>query len=114
MVTLKDIYYRPVLDQVMISVDGATCQILHEGKWIPGSFDRNIRIDQPTHGRGQIHAHILGRKGNEIGVVNIDGHAGADGPAGTITINWPCDGKPSSALFTSMDNGLDSPGRWVG
>jgi hypothetical protein len=48
---------------------------LREGRWIPGRFDKNIRIDQPTHGVGQTHAHVLGRKGEELGVVNFDGSA---------------------------------------
>ena len=33
-----------------------------EGKWISGRFDRNIRIDHPTHGVWQTHAHVLGRR----------------------------------------------------
>ena len=40
-----------------------------------GRFASNIRIDQPTHGVGQTHAHVYGRKGDEIGVVNFDGSA---------------------------------------
>jgi hypothetical protein len=42
---------------------------LDEGKWI----QNDIRIDQANYGAGQTHAHIYGRKGNELGVVNIDG-----------------------------------------
>lgn len=61
------------ITDVVITTDGGTSEVLHEGKWIPGRFDRNIRIDQPTHGAGQTHAHVLGRKGEEIGVVNFDG-----------------------------------------
>ena len=28
-----------------------------------------------TYGAGQTHAHVLGRKGNEYGVINLDGSA---------------------------------------
>ena len=63
----------PVLDEVLVTEDGEIFHVLREGKWISGRFDRNIRIDQPTHGAGQTHAHVLGRKGEEVGVVNVDG-----------------------------------------
>jgi hypothetical protein len=69
----KEFANMPVLDEVFTTNDGETGEVLREGKWVSGRFDRNIRIDQPTHGVGQTHAHILGRKGNEIGVVNFDG-----------------------------------------
>lgn len=46
---------------------------LQEGKFVSGRFEGNIRIDNATYGAGQRHAHILGRKGNDIGVVNVDG-----------------------------------------
>lgn len=62
-----------ILDEVLVSEDNATFERLDEGKWVKGRFDKNIRIDQPTHGVGQSHAHVYGRKGNEIGVVNLDG-----------------------------------------
>lgn len=71
----KEFVDLPVVTEVAITCDGSTTEVLHEGKWISGRFDRNIRIDQPTHGVGQIHAHVLGRKGEEIGVVNFDGSA---------------------------------------
>lgn len=66
------------LEQVYIvdaTADGSSIQTLEEGKWIDGRFPSNIRIDQPTHlgGDGQAHAHVYGRRGNEIGVVNFDG-----------------------------------------
>jgi hypothetical protein len=39
-----------------------------------GDRDHTVGIDHATHGGpGQTHAHVLGRKGNEIGVVNADG-----------------------------------------
>lgn len=46
---------------------------LHEGKFISGRFDRNIRIDNANYGPGDRHAHVLGRKGNEVGIVKVDG-----------------------------------------
>src|SRR2546423_1197172 len=71
--TFKQFLYPPILDQVLITEDGEGFDLLREGNWVTGRFDRNIRIDHPTHGAGQTHAHVLGRKGMEIGVVNIDG-----------------------------------------
>jgi hypothetical protein len=69
----------PTIDEVFIfNQPGRECEVLREGQWIRGRFDRNIRIDHPVHGVGQTHAHILGRKGNELGVVNIDGTASHD------------------------------------
>lgn len=62
-----------ILNNVLLTSDGQSGEALHEGQWIRGRFERNIRIDHPTHGAGQTHAHVLGRKGEEIGVVNIDG-----------------------------------------
>ncbi|BAQ48066.1 hypothetical protein [Methylobacterium aquaticum] len=59
--------------------DGGALLRLDEGKWIPGRFDNNIRIDQPTHLLGgDPHAHVFGRKGNELIVVNLDGSASHD------------------------------------
>lgn len=63
------------IDEVFVADDGGSVEVLREGKWIPGRFSANIRIDQPTHGAGEAHAHIYGRKGNEIGVVNKSGTA---------------------------------------
>ena len=65
----------PLLAGIIIADDDVHFERLDEGYWISGKFDRNIRIDQPTYGAGQRHAHILGRKGQEIGVVNLDGSA---------------------------------------
>ncbi len=55
-------------------------RILHEGRWITGRFPDNIRIDRSTHFAGSTisiagleHAHVYGRKGDLIGVVNFDG-----------------------------------------
>lgn len=46
-----------------------------ERKWVSGRFERNIGIDQPTHlqDSGQTHAHVMGRRGKELGVVNLNG-----------------------------------------
>jgi hypothetical protein len=63
------------LSEILISEDNAGFERLDEGKWVKGRFDKSIRIDQPTHGVGQMHAHVYGRKGVEIGVVNFDGTA---------------------------------------
>lgn len=71
----KEFVGLPVITRIVIALDDDTFELLQEGKWISGRFERNIRIDQPTHGAGQPHAHVLGRKGNEIGVVNLDGSA---------------------------------------
>ncbi|WP_454720434.1 MULTISPECIES: hypothetical protein [Cupriavidus] len=65
-----------LLDEVMLTTDGVSVEVLREGrKWVSGRFERNIGIDQPTHLAvdGQQHAHIYGRKGQELGVVNLDG-----------------------------------------
>jgi|SRR5579859_719503 len=66
-----------MIEEVFITPDGSQVQILHEGKWIDGRFEHNIRIDYDTHsgGRAQRHAHVLGRRGKELGVVNFDGTA---------------------------------------
>jgi hypothetical protein len=64
----------PRFDSVFIEpASGTVWQSIEEGKVVNGRFEDNIRIDQPTHGVGQTHAHIYGRKGNQIGVINIDG-----------------------------------------
>lgn len=77
MITFKEFLGKdmPVLEDVFLSEDGATFQMLQEGKWISGRFENNIRIDYATHGAGQTHAHVYGRKGDEIGVVNLNGSA---------------------------------------
>ena len=79
---LDELFPRPqmlpeTLDSVFIRHENHTLELLEEGKWVAGRFERNIRIDHPTHlhGNGQVHAHVLGRKGDELGVVNFDGTA---------------------------------------
>lgn len=61
------------IDAIFLSENGTDAQVFNEGMWVNGRFPQSIRIDQPTHGVGQTHAHVYGRKGDEIGVVNIDG-----------------------------------------
>lgn len=75
---LNEIVPSPiVLDAILISDSPQITdfQLLNEGQWIRGRFDRNLRIDQPTHlaGDGQTHAHVYGRKNDQLGVVNLDG-----------------------------------------
>lgn len=74
---ITEITDLPMLDQILISVGAqqTTFQRLVEGQWISGRFANGIRVDQATHGAGQKHAHVYGRKGTEIGVVNVDGSA---------------------------------------
>jgi len=72
-VRFKEFNDLEVIDLIMLPGENKECEVLREGKWVRGRFDRNIRIDQPTHGVGQTHAHIYGRKGDVIGVVNFDG-----------------------------------------
>jgi hypothetical protein len=52
-------------------------QLLREGKYIAGRFPTSIRIDVATHLGGTVppHAHVFGRRGDELGVVNLDGTA---------------------------------------
>jgi hypothetical protein len=73
MVRFKEFESLPVLQGVLILSDSSAFERLDEGKWIPGRFRDNIRIDQATHGVGQTHAHVYGRNRGEIGVVNLDG-----------------------------------------
>lgn len=64
------------LDEVLVvQPDLVHFGLLREGKVIPGRFPSSIRIDQPTHlhGDGDPHAHVFGRKGDQLGVVNFDG-----------------------------------------
>lgn len=65
----------PILSDIYVFEADQNFVRLDEGQRISGRFEHNIRIDQPTYGAGQQHAHILGRKGNELGVVNLDGSA---------------------------------------
>ena len=69
----KEFIKLPQLDQVILVAGDGTVELQEGRKWVSGRFDRNIGIDQPSHGVGQQHAHVYGRKGNEIVVVNLDG-----------------------------------------
>lgn len=60
--------------RVEACVGGEKLLKLDEGKWLSGRFDNNIRIDQATHLLGgDPHAHVFGRKGDELVVVNLNG-----------------------------------------
>jgi hypothetical protein len=65
----------PFIDEVLIVSEDFSVELLQEGKWISGRFPDNIRIDLATHGAGQTHGHVYGRKGNELLAVNVDGTA---------------------------------------
>jgi hypothetical protein len=63
----------PFLDDVIVTEDLVSAQLIREGKEYNGRFEGSLRVDNPTHGVGMRHAHVLGRKGEELGVVNYDG-----------------------------------------
>jgi len=67
----------PFIEDITITGDHVSYQRLYEGKFVDGRFKGNIRIDQSTHlhGAGSAHAHVYGRNGNELVVVNVDGSA---------------------------------------
>lgn len=69
----KEISFDALLVLPSLTVTKGKILVLKEGKTYTQNLSGKIRIDNPTHGVGQRHAHIYGRKGNEIGVVNIDG-----------------------------------------
>ena len=75
------------IEQVFNSTDGKRFELLREGKWVPGRFGHNIRIDQPTHlhGVGQQHATVYGRTktGKPLVIVNFDG-TGSHGTQGRL------------------------------
>lgn len=73
----------PELDEVFVTEDGINITILREGKEYKGSFEKSIRVDNPTHGVVMRHAHVFGRKGNQIVAVNVDG-SGSHGTKGRI------------------------------
>lgn len=75
----------PLIDDVTVTADGVTFQRLDEGKFVDGRFERNIRIDQSTHLRGDssVHAHVYGRKGGQLVVVNVNG-TGSHGSKGRL------------------------------
>jgi hypothetical protein len=77
MLKFVDFNQVPVLDQIIVSTDGETAQVLRERTWISGRFERNIGIDDATSGDGRENIHVLGRKGEQlVVVVNLDGTGG--------------------------------------
>jgi len=87
--TVEDIQHADILFDEIILYDDHDQQvgIIEEGKWVHKHVANPFRVDQPTHGVGQPHAHIFGRKGKEIGVVNLDG----SGSHGTKMMKLPKD-----------------------
>ena len=76
MVRLEEFEDYPKIDRIMLASEEAKFELYEGRKWIPGRFDANIGIDQPTHGVGQTHAHVYGRKDKKIvAIVNFDGTA---------------------------------------
>jgi len=63
----------PVLTGFAVLNGERAVRLLVEGKWVQRGIKGKIRIDQPSHGVGQAHAHLFALKGNEYGVVNFDG-----------------------------------------
>jgi hypothetical protein len=83
MLKLVDFYKLPVLDQIIVSTDGLTAEVLRERTWITGRFERNIGIDNAADATGQRQAHVLGRKGDQVVVVKLDG-TGSHGTIGRL------------------------------
>jgi hypothetical protein len=83
MLKLVDFNKLPVLDQIIVSTDGETAEVLQERTWITGRFERNIGIDNAKAGSGRESAHVLGRRGKELVVVNLDG-TGSHGTQGRL------------------------------
>ena len=63
------------VDVVVVSSDTSQdIQVLEEGKWVAGHFEREIRIDRNTHLRSnEKQAHFHDRKGNELYAVTQNG-----------------------------------------
>lgn len=75
----------PYLDEVFLTNDGTTGQCLSEGRWTDGRFKDNIRIDRATHLlSGDQHAHVYGRRGALLGVLNFDGTKSHGGDSFTL------------------------------
>src|SRR5215475_10448645 len=72
MLNFVDFHKLPVLNQIIVSTDGETAQVLQERTWIRGRFERNIGIDNAADDYGQENARVLGRKGEQLVVVNLD------------------------------------------
>ncbi len=77
----------PKIDRVVVESTDGTIELYEGRKWMSGRFDRNIGIDQPTHGVGQTHAHVYARKNKELVlIVNLDG-TGSHGTKGKLSDN---------------------------
>lgn len=63
----------PLITSIIVADQSDHAETLVEGRWIKSPFKGSIRIDPANYGAGKTHAHVYGRKGNEIGVVNFDG-----------------------------------------
>jgi hypothetical protein len=78
-----DFHKLPALDQIIVSTDGETVEVLRERTWVTGRFERNIGIDNAADCMGQRPAQVLGRKDDQIVVVNLTG-TGGDGTQGRL------------------------------
>ena len=73
---LKQITTFEGIDEVFVTEDDISGELLVESRqWLKGRFPASIGFDRTNHGAGQDHAHIYGRKGNEVGAINFDGTA---------------------------------------
>lgn len=63
----------PVLDAVVVVEQNGACLLIEQRKTYDGRFERNLLVDNPTHGVGERHAHLLGRRGDEYGIVTVSG-----------------------------------------
>jgi len=61
------------VDEIFWGDDSDELFQIIEGKLASGRFPNNIRFDSNAYGAGQPHAHIHGRRGDVLGVVNLDG-----------------------------------------
>jgi hypothetical protein len=86
-----DFQKLPTLDQIIVSTDGETFQVLRERIWIRGRFERNIGIDNAADAVGERQAQVFGRKGNQLVIVSLEG-TGRDGTQGRL------DDKDAAAL----------------
>jgi len=88
----------------VVDINSGDVTKLDEGKLVSGRFKNNIRVDHPTYGAGQTHAHIHCRKGNQVGVLNLDGTKSHGGESYTIHKN---DAAALGALgFTVPEDGI--------
>src|SRR3974390_347630 len=81
-----DFHKLPALDQIIVSTDGETVEVLRERTWIGGRFERNLGIDNAMDGFGERQAHVLGRKDDQLVIVDLNG-PGGDGTKGRLHDN---------------------------